>query len=196
MPFEIRADRPRLVFELRDGSEAVLSPLDPEDKPLLEDGLDHLSFESRYARFGQGRGPLTESELEYLANVDQHNHVAWGAIVGDEAAGVGRYIWLEEADCAEVAVTVIDEFQGVGLGTLLFQALTAIARADGVERFCFEVMPDNAAVLGMLQGVEVRLDESGSLLEGRFSLDDIPSSPHDARFVEVMILARAEGPPA
>ncbi|MEE9534584.1 MAG: hypothetical protein V3W06_09195, partial [Acidimicrobiia bacterium] len=70
MPVEIPDDRPRLTIWLRDGSEVLLSPLSAEDSGLIEEGLDHLSVESRYTRFGQGVGHLSHSELEYLTNVD------------------------------------------------------------------------------------------------------------------------------
>ncbi len=80
MPVEIPDDRPRLAIRLGDGSEALLSPLTGEDSGLVEEGLDHLSVESRYTRFGRGLSHLSHSELEYLTNVDQRNHVAWGAV--------------------------------------------------------------------------------------------------------------------
>ena len=186
MPVTIAEDRPRLTIRLRDGSEALLSPLTAEDSDLLEEGLDHLSIESRFARFGQGLSHLSHSEVEYLTNVDQQDHVAWGAIVDGEAAGAGRYIRVPTAGCAEIALTVIDEFQRRGLGVLLFEALTAVARVDGVEAFCFEIVPDNIAVRHILERLEVPLTESEGLLEGRIALTDIWKSSRDDEMVSVM----------
>ncbi|TDI51072.1 MAG: GNAT family N-acetyltransferase [Acidobacteria bacterium] len=186
MPVEIPDDRPRLTIRLRDGSEALLSPLTAEDSDLVEEGLDHLSVESRYTRFGRGLSHLSHSELEYLTNVDQRNHVAWGAVVDGEVAGVGRYIRIPEIGCAEIAVTVIDEFQYRGLGTLLFEALTAIARSDGVEAFCFVVVPDNRPVRRILERLDVQLTESVSLLEGKLAVADLPTGVHDVEMISVM----------
>jgi GNAT superfamily N-acetyltransferase len=191
MPVEIPDDRPRLTISLRDGSEVLLSPLSAEDSGLIEEGLDHLSVESRYTRFGQGVGHLSHSELEYLSNVDQRTHVAWGAAVDGEAAGVGRYIWISEIGCAEVAVTVVDEFQHRGLGTLLFEALTAIARADGLEAFCFVIVPDNRPVRQALQRLEVELTVSDSLLEGKLVVAELPAGVYDAEMISVMNQVRA-----
>lgn len=192
MRIYLPSDRPQLPVALPDGAEALLSPLGPEDRILLVAGLEELSVQSRYNRFGHGRASLTASELEYLADIDQHDHVAWGIAVAGEGAGVGRYIRLEDTECAEIAVTVLDRFQRRGLGTLLFQALTAVARADGVEEFVFEVSPENEPVKRMTHGMDVRLDESGSELLGRISLEDIPVSPLEAQFVEVMVRARGD----
>ena len=186
----IAEDRPRLTMPLRDGSEALLSPLTAEDSDLLEEGLEHLSIESRFARFGQGLSHLSHSEVEYLTNVDQRDHVAWGAIVDGEAAGAGRYIRVPVAGCAEIAVTVIDEFQRRGLGVLLFEALAAVARVDGVEAFCFEIVPDNMVVRRILDKLEVSLTETDSLLEGRISLTDIWVGSREDEMVLVMNEAR------
>lgn len=191
MPIELPDDRPRLTIRLRDGSEALLSPLTAEDSDLVEEGLEHLSIESRYARFGQGLSHLSHRELEYLTNVDQHNHIAWGAVVDGEAAGVGRYVCIPDVSCAEVAVTVVDEFQQRGLGTLLFEALVAVGRGDGVEAFCFEVVPDNQPVLAILARLNVEITESESLLEGKAALTDLPSGPYDAEMISVMDRARS-----
>lgn len=191
MRIQISDDRPRLEIEMADGAMALLSPLGPDDRALLRQGLDLLSIESRYNRFGQGVG-LTDSEIDYLAFVDQQDHVAWGVAVDGEGAGVGRYILSEWPGCAEIAVTVLDEYQRRGLGRLLFDALVAVARHDGVEEFCFEVLADNEAVNRMIRGIDVHLDESESVLIGRVSLDDITVGPFDDELVEVIERAREE----
>lgn len=191
MPLPLPEDRPRLVLTLDDGSEAQLSPLRPEDRDLLEEGMSQLSPQSRFTRFGQGRGELTPTELDYLTRIDQRRHVAWGAVVADTAAGVGRYIVIDDNGCAEVAVTVVDRLQGKGLGTALFQALVAVARADGVELLCFEALPENLAVRRMTRGLAVRFDLDQGLITGRLPVADIPATPHDPQFVAVMESARA-----
>lgn len=185
MPLPLPEDRPRLVVTLDDGSAAELSPLLPEDRDLLEEGMDELSVESRFARFGQGRGALSPSELDYLTEIDQRRHVAWGAVVGDKPAGVGRYI-LDDEGCAEVAVTVVDKLQRQGLGRALFSALVAVARADGVESICLEALPENLAVQRMFRGLPLELDAAQGLVTGRVEMADLPISPRDAEFVALM----------
>ncbi len=190
MHVDLAADRPRLTLALEDGSEVTLSPLLPEDRPLLVDGLQHLSPESRFTRFGQGLGGLSAAELEYLSNVDQRTHVAWGASIDDDSAGVGRYICLEEDGVAEIAVTVIDRYQRRGLGTLLFAALAAVARHDGVLAFRFEMVPGNQALGPMTRGIEMELDEQEGLVVGLFPVADVPPHPYEAEIVGVMEAAR------
>lgn len=192
MRIDLRDDRPRLEIALDDGATALFSPLAADDQLLLEEGLAEMSPESIYARFGQGRGRLSPSELEYLSDVDLESHVAWGVAVDGEGAGVGRYILIEEGRCAEVAVTVLDRFQGRGLGTLLFRALAAVARADGVGEFCFEFLPDNVPVRRIVRGLDVELDESGTVMMGRISISEVPPSGLEDEFVRVVAEARAQ----
>lgn len=194
MRIELSDDRPRLEIELSDGARALLSPLAVDDRMLLVEGLSELSPESVYSRFGQGRGSLTEAELDYLADVDLRDHVAWGVAIEGDGAGVGRYIVVEDRSCAELAVTVLDQFQRRGLGTLLFRALTAVARADGIDEFCFEFVPDNLPVQRIVRGLDLVLDDSGTALLGRVSLAEIPQSELDADFVRVIEEARATVP--
>jgi GNAT superfamily N-acetyltransferase len=191
MIIDLPEDRPRLELELADGAVALLSPLVAGDRLFLVEGLAELSIESRYARFGQGVGSLTKAELDYLSNIDLHNHVAWGGAIDGEGAGVGRYIRLDDRESAEIAVTVLDRYQNRGLGDLLFRALTAIARADGISEFRFEFVPENVPVRRMVGGLEVDLDDSGSALIGRVALEDIPLHQHEEEFVSVMAAARS-----
>lgn len=191
MHVDLAADRPRLAIQLDDGAEVTLSPLRSEDRDLLVDGLEQLSPESRFTRFGQGLGHLTEAELEYLSNVDQRTHVAWGASIDGDSAGVGRYICLEDDGIAEIAVTVIDRYQRRGLGTLLFAALAAVARHDGMLAFRFSVVPGNEAVDRMTRGIEMELDDGEGLVVGLFPVADVPPHPYEAEMVTVMETARA-----
>jgi GNAT superfamily N-acetyltransferase len=97
---------------------------------------------------------------------------------------VGRYIVDGSAD-AEIAITVVDRFQRRGLGRALFEALTASARAAGIETFHFAIEPWNRVVLRMLAGIEVVGEEDG-LLTGRITIADLPKGPREAEFVEML----------
>lgn len=190
MRVDLSEDRPRLSIQLGDGAIVTLSPLLHEDKLFLEDGLEHLSFESRFTRFGQGVGHLTERELEYLSNVDQRTHVAWGASIDDDSAAVGRYICLETPGVAEIAVTVLDEYQRRGVGTLLFQALSAVAKNDGVQAFRFEMVRGNRAMERMTRGMNPQYDEAEGLIVGHFPVSDVPVHPQAGEMVAVMEATR------
>ena len=77
------------------------------------------------------RRSFTEREIAFFVNVDFTNHVALIAVVkhddgGEEIVGGGRYVMLQPGR-AEAAFTVVDQFQGRGLGTVLLRHLAAVA---------------------------------------------------------------------
>jgi GNAT superfamily N-acetyltransferase len=180
-----RPDQDVIEITLRDGSVAEMRPINPGDKALLVEGLSQMSPKSRLARFGSGISSLSASELRYLTDVNQVSHVAWGATIDGEPAGVGRYI-LERAAEAEIAVTVVDRFQRRGLGRALFEALAASGRAAGIGTFHFAIEPWNRTVLRMLVGVEIADDESHGMLLGRVQVEDIPRGPREAELVDLL----------
>ena len=115
---------------LRDGTRVRIRPIVPEDKALLVAGFERLSPESRYRRFMAQVDRLTDEQLVYLTEIDYHDHYALMALDLDHGPGIGvaRYVRLRgEPEVAEAAVTVIDDYQGRGLGHLLLQAIGAAA---------------------------------------------------------------------
>ena len=71
---------------------------------------------------------------------------------GGAIVGVVRYDRLGVgAHEAEVAFVVRDDFQGYGLGSVLLEHLTGVARERGVRRFVAEVLPANHRMLGVFR---------------------------------------------
>lgn len=192
MRIVIPADRPKHEMPLRDGEIVTLSPVLKTDREFFEKGVEELSLESRFSRFGQGVGGLTRAELDYLSDVDQRRHVAWGAAIEEEVAGVGRYIVETDKGCAEVAITVLDSMQRRGVGRALFEALTAVARADGIREFCFEARGDNEAVLGFVREMEISPLVSDGMIERRIRISSLPTTIHDAAMVAVIEEVRSK----
>jgi acetyltransferase len=137
---------------LRDGSVIHVRPIRPDDRVLLERGLEALSEESRYRRFLHPVKRLGERELDYLTRVDHTDHEALVALGphGTEPVGVARYVRLDDPESAEVAIAVVDAWQGKGVGTVLLHELVERARAAGVRRFSAICLADNAAVIDLL----------------------------------------------
>ena len=100
---------------LRDGSAVLIRPVRPEDAGLLEDGFAGLSDRSRRLRFLGPKEALSAAELRYFTDVDHRDHEALGALDHVRGGGVGiaRYVRdREDPYAAEIAVTVIDGWQG------------------------------------------------------------------------------------
>ncbi len=153
---EIATSSRRRTITLRDGARVTLRSISPDDKRLLAASFARLSEESRYRRFFTVKPKLSAAELDYFVDVDHSDHEAIIAIdpLSGDLLGVARYIRSNhEADVAEVAVTVADDWQQRGLGRALLDRLTYRARRQGVRKFSALVQSDNSASLGLLETV-------------------------------------------
>ncbi len=141
-----------LEVRLRDGASVFVRPIRPDDKGAIREAFARLSEQSRYQRFLTPVNELSQSQLRYLTEVDHTDHealVAFEPETGD-GVGVGRYIRLGDGVSAEAAVTVVDDWQGRGLGTALCQLLAERARDQGIERFTALLLATNAQMHDVL----------------------------------------------
>lgn len=137
---------------LPDGAVVQVRPIGADDKQLLRAAFDRLSPDSRYRRFLHPVKHLTEHELAYLTEVDHHDHEALLAVgTHHEPVGVARYVRLNDPEVAEVAIAVVDDWQGRGVGTLLVHELVERARAAGIRRFQATCLADNREVIDLLR---------------------------------------------
>jgi RimJ/RimL family protein N-acetyltransferase len=145
---------------LRDGSKVLIRQIRDTDAPLLADGFTRLSARSRQLRFLWSKPELSPAELRYLTDVDHHDHEALGALDHTDGRGIGIARYIRDADdprSAEIAVTVVDAWQGRGLGTELLARLAGRARSEGIHRFTALVAADNAAIAGLARNCDARV---------------------------------------
>jgi RimJ/RimL family protein N-acetyltransferase len=159
---------------LRDGSRVLIRPVQSADAPLLADGFARLSATSRWMRFLTPKKELSPAELRFLTDLDHHDHEALGALDHRDGRGVGVARYVRQADDpwgADVAVTIVDEWQGRGLGTELLARLSDRAREENIRRFTALVAAENVAVGGLLRNACARLvGRESNTLEYEISL--------------------------
>jgi|GEM_PF-955825 len=185
--------------ELRDGTPVLLRQIRPADRDRLVEGLERLSPRSRYLRFHADVDHLTEQQIDYLTHVDHAEHEA---IVGLDLTrphvpgiGVARYIRdAFERRVAEAAVTVADEYQGKGAGTLLLGALAVRARRQGIEVFRNYVLASNQPMLDVFDGLGAeREQETDRLWRVDLTLPERPSDLPDSPAGRAFMAAAKEG---
>jgi len=146
--------------KLRDGSKVLIRQIQPADAPLLADGFARLSGKSRQMRFLSRKDRLSAAELRYFTDLDHRDHEALCALDQADGRGVGvaRYVRdAEDPRAAEIAVTIVDDWQGRGLGAELLARLSDRARSEGICRFSALVAEDNRAMAGLLRTMSASL---------------------------------------
>jgi GNAT superfamily N-acetyltransferase len=141
---------------LRDGSLVRVRQAHRSDRELLLRGFARLSPESRYRRFLVPMPELAGALVRYLTEVDHRDHEAIVALdeATGEGIGVARYVRsTERGDAAEFAVTVIDDWQGRGLGTLLVEVISARAREHGITNLTALMLASNEEMMNLLRSL-------------------------------------------
>ncbi|HEY6394940.1 MAG TPA: GNAT family N-acetyltransferase [Candidatus Binataceae bacterium] len=162
---------------LRDGSPIQIRSIRVDDKNLLLEHFSRLSARSVYYRFLGLRRSLEPADLARLTELDFVNHVALAATSnrasGEEFIGVGRCI-RTHAHRAEVAFAVLDEYQDRGIGTLLLEHLSIIARASGITEFEAEVLASNKKMIGVFvnSGFQVRESYDAGMVHVAFPIEE------------------------
>jgi RimJ/RimL family protein N-acetyltransferase len=144
-----------LGVDLRDGSRVRVRPIEPTDREALVAGFERLSDRSRYRRFLASTPRLTSTVLTYLTEVDHHDQealLAFEEVTGD-TVGVARFVREDEPESAEAAVTVVDDWQGRGLGTSLLELLSDRAREEGIRRFTATLLAENREMLDLFESL-------------------------------------------
>ncbi len=184
---------------LANGTKIVIRHIQPSDAAELRRGFQALSPESRYRRFFGGLADLDDATLKYLTNVDGKDHVAIVAVTEsldlktERGLGVARFVRIKgEPTVAEVGVTVVDDMQQIGIGTLLTKALAHAARERGIDKFRAEVLESNDLVVHALLdagGVEVERGGGAVVL-------DVPVKDPSDTFIRKALRITAEHMPA
>lgn len=167
---------------LPDGTPALIWPLLDTDRDLLQQGYAELSSASRRHRFLTELPELSDALLALLVDgADGVDHVAVVLTVlpaggGARPVGVARLVrYPDEPAVADVAVTVLDAWQGRGVGGALLDAVLA-RRATGVTGLRTTVAADNPGSLAMLARVgrmTTRREGAGVLT---VEVTDLPSA--------------------
>ena len=117
-----------------------------------------------------------------VTELDFCDHVSLAVTVqergGERFIAVGRYVRTAPgADRAEMAITVADDYQHQGAGTLLAHQLVAIARSAGVRELVALVLDENRDMLKLLQNLDLPVQRTIEDGVHRVVLDVARSTP-------------------
>jgi RimJ/RimL family protein N-acetyltransferase len=178
---------------LRDGAMLRFRALRPGDRDALKGLLRRCSPGSIRYRFLHSIRTLPEKTLDQMAQVDGSRVVTpvviQGAGADERVIAVGQYHALEgRPDVAEVSFLVEDAMQRRGIGTLLLDLLSEIAREHGVNRFSADVLADNHVMLSVFRKAGYALSSAVSYgvthLEFPIAYSEIAESRAEAQEAE------------
>ncbi|MBD3422025.1 MAG: GNAT family N-acetyltransferase [Chitinivibrionales bacterium] len=139
---------------LNDATLVTFRSMYPTDEPAVRDLFYKLSQQTIYYRFMSRMKNLPRRQIKDLVYINHRTDVAVVATVpeahGDQIIAVGRYYLDQTTNRAEVAFIVQDDWQNKGVGTMLLDELTKIAKRNGIKGFTAEVLRENRSMQQVL----------------------------------------------
>jgi GNAT superfamily N-acetyltransferase len=132
---------------LRDGTRVQVRPIHENDIELERRFIEALSPSSRRFRFLETIRSPSSALLKQMTVINPSTDAAYVALLGTGAQtleiGVARFSAQADGLDCEFAVTVSDEWQHKGLGTLLMHRLIDVAKARGIKTMHSSDAADN-----------------------------------------------------
>jgi acyl-CoA hydrolase/GNAT superfamily N-acetyltransferase len=160
---------------LSDGTQIGFRPIHPTDEHRMRSLFYELSQQTIYYRFMSDLKRLPRKQIQDFVYIDHRNDIAVLGTVpeadGEHIVAIGRYFLDPTTNLAEVAFVVIDDWQGRGIGTFLFNHLMKIARRNGIRGFTAEVLSQNRAMQAVFDRSNCKT--RSKLAEGVYSYEMI-----------------------
>ena len=138
---------------LKDSTSVLLRPIRPEDEIEWHRMISRCSNQSKLFRFNHTFKNTSHEMAARYCFVDYDREIAIVAEVEESKTkalvGVGRLVADVDHAIAEYAVIVCDEYQGKGLGSILTNYCTEIARKWGIKTLVAETSPSNRRMLSL-----------------------------------------------
>ena len=148
--------------------DVLVRPLVYSDRKTIEEAirLGEISPRSLFFRFTRAIKRFTTAQLDYFTHLSYTDHFALGLVlIHSNYKGIATARYIVDSDdptMAEWAVIVLDHYQGLGLGTMLFYSLCHAAYLRGIKSLKAVVHPDNHSVLGWMRKAHAVHEEHGN----------------------------------
>jgi RimJ/RimL family protein N-acetyltransferase len=189
------ASSPRTI-RIRSGDVVEVRQVRPDDAPALARAYANLGEQSRYRRFFTAMPELPGHTLKAAVEVDHVDHEALVATPPRSAEILAecRFVRSQDRpDTADVGVTVVDAWQGRGLGSALLARLSERALEVGVRYFTAEILAENRTMLGLLHTLgPVETSTRGPVVSARVEMAEPPQQPSPDLLGLLLAAARGE----
>jgi acyl-CoA synthetase (NDP forming)/GNAT superfamily N-acetyltransferase len=159
---------------LADGSVIHVRPVRPDDRRGVIELHDTLiSDTSAYFRFFGIRPHLSDELIDRMTTFEPSSTVSVVAEQAGQIVGHGFYA-RRARGVAEVAFTVADRMQGLGVGTVLLEDLAVLAKAHGFVQLTAQTLGGNRAMADVFRrvGLATHLRMSDGIVDVEIDLAD------------------------
>ncbi len=159
-----------------DGRPVTIRPIKTSDDRLVQEHFYNMDKQDILLRFFTRKKFFHRDEMETVFQVDYIRNLSVVAVAEEagfgKIVGLGGYMLEPGRDLAEVAFTVLKEWQGKGLAKKILLRLADAARENGIGGFVAYIAPENTPMIGLFRklplSVSSTLEEGELIMTGRF----------------------------
>ena len=142
---------------LRDGRSVRVRAVLPSDEEEILQAFDRMGADARYMRFMSTRQHVNVDRLRSVLASFPEKGFAIAATVpapdGIDIVGSSSYMLEGDGGSCEFAISIVDAWNGAGLGRRMMEALIEAAQQRGLGQMKGFVLAANAPMLGLAQRV-------------------------------------------
>ncbi len=169
---------PLKVEETRtiDGRKVFFRPSKPTDERLIQEHFYDMDKDDVISRFMHEKLLFSRQDLADMYQVDYIKNMTVVAVVGEvgfeRIVAVGAYFFEPARNTAEVAFSVLKDWQGKGLSSIIIKKLADAAREKGISGLTAYTAPQNQRMIQLFKSlpykVHTSLEEDMLFLNCRF----------------------------
>ncbi len=152
---------PARMEEVRkiDGRPVTFRPAKAVDDRLIQEHFYQMDKDDVLARFFSARRSFFREDMEGMAQVDYINNLSVVAVTGEvgfeRVIGLGMYVRVQ-GTVAEVAFSVLKEWQARGIARVLLEKITEAARENGFTELMAYTKSSNIGMIKLFKTLPYR----------------------------------------
>ena len=157
---------PLKVEEIREvnGKKVFLRPAKPTDERLIQEHFYNMDKDDVISRFMHEKILFPRHDVVDMYQVDYIQNMTIVAVVGEEGVerivSVGAYFFEPARNTAEVAFSVLKDWQGLGLSSLIIRKLADAARENGISGLTAYTHPNNQRMIKLFHSLPYQVNTS------------------------------------
>ena len=140
-----------------DGQDILLRPAKPSDERLLQEHFYSMDKEDVIARFMHEKLLFPRRDIDGMCRVDYVKNLTVVAVTGEigfeRVIAVGASFYQPASNKAEVAFSVLKEWQGKGVASAMLRILADAARRSGIKGLTAYTMPENQRMVRLFHSL-------------------------------------------
>jgi acyl-CoA hydrolase/GNAT superfamily N-acetyltransferase len=169
----------------KNGLKVRFRAIKPSDEEAMRRLFYRFSNQTVFRRFLFPISTMPHNKMQEYVNVAYSHMMSVVALVGESdqetIIAEARYVKDEKSGYGDLAFVVDEDYQGIGIGSYLYEMLIRLAKDRGLKGFTAEVLPANQSMMKVFENgllpVNARVEQGLSRLT--ISFDEQPDPAGD-----------------